>query len=115
MEFGQQNLFHRFEDKSDRSPIQFSMSDAVKPGYFDLDTLDEYQTPAVSLFMSLAESRDPMYAYECMLATAETLAKNLNAELLDSDRSVLRNQTKEHYREQVSAYQLKQRAKKRSR
>lgn len=115
MEYGQQNLFHRFEDASDRSPIQFSMSDAVNTGQFDLDTIDDYQTPAVSLFMSLAEARDPMYAYECMLATAETFAKNLNAELLDSERSVLRNQTKEHLRERVSAYQLKQRSKRRSR
>ncbi len=115
MEYGQQNLFHRFEDASDRSPIQFSMSDAVNTGQFDLDTIDDYQTPAVSLFLSLAEARDPMYAYECMLATAETFAKNLNAELLDSERSVLRNQTKEHLRERVSAYRLKQRSKRRSR
>lgn len=115
MEYGQQNLFHRFEDASDRSPIQFSMSDAVNTGQFDLDTIDDYQTPAVSLFMSLAEARDPMYAYECMLATAETFGKHLNAELLDSERSVLRNQTKEHLRERVSAYQLKQRSKRRSR
>jgi len=113
MEFGQQNLFHRFEDETARSPIQFSMSDAVNSGQFSLETLDEYETPAVSLFMSLAESRDPMYAFECMLATAETLAKNLQAELLDSERSVLRSQTKEHLRERVSAFQLKQRSKKR--
>ena len=115
MEFGQQNLFHRYEDQSDRSPIQFSMSDAVKPGYFDLSSLSEHQTPAISLFMSMSEPRDPMYAYECMLATAETLAKNLKAELLDSDRSVLRSQTKEHYRERVSNFQLKKRASRRSR
>jgi cell division protein ZipA len=115
MEFGQQNLFHRYEDQSDRSPIQFSMSDAVKPGYFDLSSLSEHQTPAISLFMSMSEPRDPMYAYECMLATAETLARNLKAELLDSDRSVLRSQTKEHYRERVSNFQLKKRASRRSR
>lgn len=111
MEFGQMGLYHRFEDDSERSHIQFSMSDGVQPGTFDPASLDQYETPAVSLFMSLTEPRDPMYAFDCMLATAQTLAKNLHAQLLDGERSVLRPQTEEHYRERVRAYQLSQRAK----
>ena len=111
MEFGQMNLFHRFEDNSDSSHIQFTMSDAGEPGSFDIDTMDEMTTPAVTFFMSMTEPRDPSYAVDCMLATAETLAKALQGEMLDSDRSVMRPQTQEHYRELVKAYKLRSRAK----
>ncbi len=110
MEFGQLSLFHRYEDESERSPIQFSMSDAIQPGSFDLEKIGDYETPAVSFFMSLAEPREPMHAFDCMLATAETLAKHLDADLLDGEHSVLRPQTKEHYRERVQSYQLKKRS-----
>jgi cell division protein ZipA len=113
MEFGQMDLFHRFEDNSDHSPIQFTMSDVGEPGSFNIDTLANHETPAVTFFMSMTEPRDPSYAVDCMLATAETLAKALGGEMLDSDRSVMRPQTQEHYRELVKAYKLRSRAKSR--
>ena len=113
MEFGQMDLFHRFEDNSDHSPIQFTMSDVGEPGSFNIETLADHETPAVTFFMSMTEPRDPSYAVDCMLATAETLAKALGGEMLDSDRSVMRPQTQEHYRELVKAYKLRSRAKSR--
>jgi FtsZ-interacting cell division protein ZipA len=48
-----------------------------------------------------------------MLATAATLSKALGCEMLDNDRSVMRPQTQEHYRELVKAFKLKERAKSR--
>jgi FtsZ-interacting cell division protein ZipA len=48
-----------------------------------------------------------MDAFECMLATAETVAKNLGGEMLDEDRSVMRNQTAEHYRQRVRDFEMK--------
>ncbi len=113
MEFGQMDLFHRYEDNSDNSPIQFTMSDVGEPGSFNIETLADHETPAVTFFMSMTEPRDPSYAVDCMLATAETLAKALGGEMLDSDRSVMRPQTQEHYRELVKAYKLRSRAKSR--
>ena len=113
MEFGQMNLFHRFEDNSDNSHIQFTMSNVGEPGSFDIELMDELSTPAVTFFMSMAEPRDPSYAVDCMLATAETLAKALQGEMLDNERSVMRPQTQEHYRELVKAYKLRTRAKSR--
>ena len=41
-----------------------------------------------------------------MLATAETVANHLNGNLLDDDKSVLRPQTKEHYRERVRIHEM---------
>ena len=113
MEFGQMGLFHRFEDNSDSSPIQFSMSSVSGSGAFDLETIDTQEMRAVTFFMSMREPRDPSYAVECMLATAATLSKALGCEMLDNDRSVMRPQTQEHYRELVKAFKLKERAKSR--
>lgn len=115
MEYGDMSIFHRFEGEGIPSSLQFSMANAVNPGTFDLSTMGELETPAVSFFMSMREPRDPMSAYECMLATAETVAKNLNGDLLDEDRSVMREQTKEHYRQRIRDFEMQSRRRKLSR
>ncbi len=109
MEWGDMAIYHRPEDSSPDAPIQFSMANAVTPGTFDPKNLEALETPAVTFFMSLNEPSDAMTAYECMLATAETLAKHLDGDLLDEDRSVMRPQTKEHYRERIRDFEMHQR------
>jgi len=101
MDFGDMDVFHRFEDGVDSGAVQFSMANAINPGTFDIELMDETATPGVSFFMSMDEPEDAKKALECMLATAETVALHLHGDLLDDDRSVLRPQTKEHYRERV--------------
>ncbi|MBA4501026.1 cell division protein ZipA [Marinobacterium marinum] len=109
MEWGEMAIYHRPEDNTPDSPIQFSMANAVAPGTFDPHNLEALETPAVTFFMSMDEPSDAMTAYECMLATAETLAKHLKGDLLDEDRSVMRPQTKEHYRERIRDYEMHKR------
>ena len=111
MEYGELEVFHRHENPDASGSLQFSMANAIQPGTFDLETMDEEETPAVTFFMSMRDPNDPLYAYECMLATAETLARHLDAELLDGDRSVMRPQTKEHYRERIRDFQIHKRVK----
>ena len=111
MEFGEMGIYHRHEGPNAEGSLQFSMANAIQPGTFDLETIDSMETPAVTFFMSMRDPADPLYAYECMLATAETLCRHLDAELLDGDRSVMRPQTKEHYRERIHDFELHQRVK----
>nr|WP_067287506.1 cell division protein ZipA [Marinobacterium profundum] len=110
LHFGDMAIFHRHEDGSDTGPVQFSMANAVNPGTFDLTTIDQMRTPAVTFFMSMEEPRDVMNAFECMLATAETLAEHLDGDLLDENRSVLRPQTKEHYRQRIRDFEMHNRS-----
>jgi cell division protein ZipA len=107
MEFGDMDVFHRFEDGQDKGAIQFSMTNAVNPGTFDIATMAQSSTPGVSFFMSMDEPLDAKNALDCMLATAETVANHLNGNLLDDDRSVLRPQTKEHYKERIRIHEMK--------
>lgn len=106
MEFGDMHVFHRFEDGKDQGAVQFSMANAINPGTFNIDTMDQSATPGVSFFMSMDEPIDPKNALECMMATAETVATHLNGDLLDDERSVIRPQTKEHYRERVRIHEM---------
>lgn len=107
---GEMDIFHRHEDGSDSGPVQFSMANGVNPGTFDPATMDRMQTPGVTFFMSMEEPRDVMNAFECMLATAETVSRHLNGDLLDENRSVLRPQTKEHYRQRIRDYEMHNRS-----
>ncbi|NRA15642.1 MAG: cell division protein ZipA [Oceanospirillaceae bacterium] len=106
MGFGEMQIFHRYEDGLESGAVQFSMANAINPGTFDLDTMDQESTPGVSFFMSMDEPLDPKNAFECMIATAETVATHLNGDLLDDDRTVIRPQTKEHYRERVRMHEM---------
>ena len=109
MEHGDMSIYHRFDGTGAAASLQFSMANAVNPGTFDPNAMDTLETPAVSFFMSMREPRDAMTAYECMLATAETLAKHLDGDLLDEDRSVMREQTKEHYRQRIRDFEMQTR------
>ncbi|TVQ70569.1 MAG: cell division protein ZipA [Oceanospirillales bacterium] len=109
MEHGDMSIYHRFDGTGAAASLQFSMANAVNPGTFDPNAMDRLETPAVSFFMSMREPRDAMTAYECMLATAETLAKHLDGDLLDEDRSVMREQTKEHYRQRIRDFEMQTR------
>ncbi|MBN0986861.1 cell division protein ZipA [Amphritea pacifica] len=107
MRYGDMKIFHRYEDGLDKGAIQFSMTNALEPGYFDIDTMDSMETRGVTFFMSMEEPRDVMNAYECMLATAIAVAKNLHGVLLDENRSTMRDQTKEHYRERIRKFEMR--------
>ncbi len=60
--------------------------------------------------MSMGEPQDTKNAFEYMLATAETVAKHLGGDLLDENRSVMRPQTKAHYRERIREFEMHNRA-----
>lgn len=107
MRFGEMDIFHRFEDGIDSGAVQFSMANATGNGIFDINNMDAIHTRAVSFFMSMEEPREVMNAFECMLATAETLARHLNGELVDDNRILMRPQTQEHYRQRVRDFEMR--------
>ncbi len=105
MAFGEMDIFHRHEQNNGQGPIQFSMVNGVKPGTFDLAKKDEFATPAVSFFLQMGEPKDLMNAFDCMLATAQCVADNLQGDVKDENHSVMRPQTIEHYRQQVRDFE----------
>ncbi|MEH6649226.1 MAG: cell division protein ZipA [Motiliproteus sp.] len=109
LEFGSEmGIYHRYEGDDGQGALQFSMANAIAPGTFDLNNADQFSTPAITFFLQLADPTDRMNAFECMLATAQCVADNLHGELKDENRSSLRTQTIEHYRQKVREYERKQ-------
>jgi cell division protein ZipA len=113
LDHGDMSIFHRHEEDDLLSPIQFSVANAVEPGYFDPDTLSEIATPGVSFFMSLPGPKNYMKAFDYMLETAQCFARNLKGDLKDQDRSIMTPQTIEHCRQQVKEFERKQLSKNR--
>jgi cell division protein ZipA len=108
MDHGEMSIFHRHEENDLLSPIQFSVANAVEPGYFDPSAMDTLKTPGVSFFLSLPGPKDYMKAFDYMLETAQCFATNLEGELSDERRSVLTKQTIEHFRTRVREFERKQ-------
>lgn len=109
MRFGDMAIFHRHEQPDGEGPVLFSMVNMIKPGTFSLADTSSFETPGVSLFMTLPLSSDPIAAFNAMAVTAHELQKALGAELKDEHRSVMTLQTLEHSRERICEYQRKQR------
>ncbi|TWI46340.1 cell division protein ZipA [Pseudomonas duriflava] len=107
LRFGDMDIFHRHESMSGNGEVLFSMANAVRPGTFDLDAIDDFRTPAVSFFLGLPGPRHPKQAFEVMVAAARKLASELNGELKDEQRSVMTAQTIEHYRQRIIDFERK--------
>lgn len=99
--FGEQDIFHRFEQAGGNGRIQFSISQSHKPGVFDPATFGETSVKGLSFFMSLPGAKQPLQAYEAMYGMATAIANNLKGDLLDGSLSALTRQTLEHERQQI--------------
>ncbi len=105
MRYGSMDIFHRYSDAKGEGALLFSMANMVKPGTFDLDSMDEFETPGVSLFMTLPINADSMQSFDLMADTARAIAEALNGELKDEQRSVMTRQTLEHCRERIRNFE----------
>ncbi|WP_448211139.1 cell division protein ZipA [Colwellia sp. MEBiC06753] len=109
MKYGDMNIFHRHQDNAGNGKITFSLANMINPGTFDLDSIETFQTPGVSLFMTLPNAGDAFEVFEQMLGAAKHLAQEFNAQVLDDKRSVMTKQTEQHYLSRVREFERKSR------
>jgi cell division protein ZipA len=105
MRYGSMDIFHRYASAKGEGAHLFSMANMVKPGTFDLDAMEQFETPGVSFFMTLPIDADSMQSFDLMIDTARTVAGTLGGELKDDQRSVMTKQTLEHCRERIRDYE----------
>jgi cell division protein ZipA len=105
MRYGSMDIFHRYASSKGEGAHLFSMANIVKPGTFDLESMDQFETPGVSFFMVLPIDADSMQSFDLMIDTARTVAGTLGGELKDDQRSVMTKQTLEHCRERIRDYE----------
>lgn len=102
-------IFHRFETEDSESRLQFSMVNALKPGTFPIEAMDDFRTPGVTLLMPLPGASDTAAAFEAMVETAMVIVRNLGGELKDENLSVMTAQTVEFARQRVQEFERRNR------
>jgi len=102
--YGHMNVFHRLvEGHPERGPI-FSVANIMKPGSFDMASIQALETPAIAFFLTLPAPIPALDAWEAMLPTAERMADLLDGVLLDESRNALGRQRVQHLRDELRAY-----------
>jgi len=106
LKFGEMNIFHKRLDNSNHGPVLFSVANMINPGTFDLNTMEDFRTRGVTLFLTLPSALNNLEALDLMLETAQQIRGALDGELRDDSRNVMTAQTIEHYRQRVRDFEL---------
>lgn len=85
LKFGAKRIYHR----TIHGQTIFSVASLTKPGTLDPAESAGFSTPGLSVFLQLPAPLPALMAFEDMLATARSLAGDLNAELFDTERQAL--------------------------
>jgi cell division protein ZipA len=112
MRFGDMDIFHRHADENGAGPILFSLANMVKPGTFELSSMSDFDTPGLSLFITLPCGDEAMHAFALMAQAAKRITQGLGGELKDEARNNMTQQIFEHYKERVSEFERKWRLQK---
>jgi len=102
MEFGDMNIFHRVAEGAEQSV--FSLANAAKPGQFERDEWNTFETTGVVIFMTLPGPVQALDAWDSMLATARRMSEILHADMLDDERSPFTRQREAQVREEMREY-----------
>ena len=102
--FGEMNIFHSMH----HGKRVFSIAKMVEPGYFDIDRIESFETPGVSMILQLPGPVAADVAFEVLVSEAMELAKALGGTVLDADHSSLSKQTIQHMREGIYEYMHRQ-------
>lgn len=112
LRYGDMDIFHMHQQPDGSGPVLFSVANMMEPGTFDMQSMGDFSSPGVAMFMRLPGPVDGERAFDKMLATGRLMAQQLDGELKDETRSTLTQQTIGHLHERITAFQLKQLAKK---
>ena len=105
LRFGEMKIFHRRHRGATR-PV-FSMANITRPGSFDPSGWNLFQTPGVTLFMTLPGPVSALDAWDAMLATGKRLAELLDADLMDDAQCLLTRQRIAQIREDMREFDRK--------
>lgn len=101
LSFGDMNIFHYPGDDQPETFALFSIANIVEPGTFNLDDVDNFSTPGISMFMRLPTRAGNNEAYEKFIQVAKKIATELDGELCDETRSQLTQQAISYKKEQI--------------
>ena len=102
--FGEMNIFHSMHN----GETVFCIAKMVEPGFFDVEDIESFVTPGVTLILQLPGPVPADVSFEVLISEAYEIASELNATVLDGDRNNLSKQTLQHMRESIYEYMHRQ-------
>ncbi|QKK02753.1 MAG: cell division protein ZipA [Pseudomonadota bacterium] len=102
LSFGEMSIFHRRHEGATQ-PV-FSMANLTAPGHFNPSQWNLFDTPGVTLFLTLPAPVTALDAWDAMLATAQRISGLLDADVLDDGKCLLTRQRIAQIREEMREY-----------
>ncbi|WP_028109815.1 cell division protein ZipA [Ferrimonas futtsuensis] len=105
MKFGEMNIFHRHQDSAGRGPVMYSLANMMNPGTFDPDTMEQFETEGVSLFMTLPNQCDETVGFSMMMGAAQALADMHGAIVLNDQHKEWDDFSKDRYMARIQKFE----------
>jgi len=110
LELGALNLFHMKNEVAPGSRHLFSLANLNQPGSFDPAAWDGFESPGLTLFMSVPCAYLPGTVFEKMVTAAKQIADELGGHLQDQNRRPLTDTGIAVIRHQIDEIEEKMRA-----
>lgn len=102
LRYGDNKMFHFYEPSlTEKETAIFSLVNIVKPGFFDLDNMQDLSTPGLCLFMTIPGPDNIEASFQKMLMIAHKLANHLNTDLYDELHNPLTQKRLKQIQERV--------------
>jgi cell division protein ZipA len=108
LRFGEQNIFHRYEQYGDNNIALFSIASATKTGALNPTQMGEFTCQGLSLFVTLNQHVYPSVNFELMLDAARQLSEDLGGFLLDENQMLLTAEKVQQIREKIKNFETRQ-------
>ncbi|GLT16765.1 cell division protein ZipA [Vibrio zhanjiangensis] len=108
--YGEMDIFHRHSDLSGTGKVLFSVANMMQPGTLAHSDPAEFTTKGISFFMTLPCYGDPEQNFKLMLKTAQQIADDLGANVLDDARNLMTPSRLDAYRAQIQEFKSLQSA-----
>ncbi len=108
LQFGENNIFHRYEHHPDGRVVLFSVAAATKNGELKPSDMGDFNCPGLSLFITLNNHVYPSVNFELMLDTARQLMEDLGGALLDENQATLVPEKIQQIREKIKSFETSQ-------
>ena len=102
--YGELNIFHSMHEGN----TVFSVAKMIEPGFFDINDMDSFQTPGITMILQLPGPVPADVAFEVLVNEAYEMARELGGAVLDEQHSTLTKQTVQHLREGIYEYMHRQ-------